>query len=91
MRTLVLQIKSKIRIKDLQAIRFLSRGLRWESAVKDQTGEQYFRQGRIEWLERYDLISSSPKILKEFSSNNLLNDEHEMETVFLQNKSAIKQ
>ena len=38
-------------IKNLQARRFLSRSLRWESAAEDQTGEQYSKQGRIKELK----------------------------------------
>ena len=44
-------------IKNLQALRFISRSLRWESAAEDQTGEQYSKQGRIKKSNHFNKTS----------------------------------
>ena len=71
-------------IKNLQARRFLSRSLRWESAAEDQTGEQYSKQGRMKELKHLNKTSWSPKILKDFLSRPIFwANEEEMERMCL--------
>ena len=71
-------------IKNLQARRFLSRSLRWESAAEDQTGEQYSKQGRIKELKHLNKTSWSPRILKDFLSRPIFwATEEEMERMCL--------
>ena len=82
--TTVLQLIVRFGIKNLQARRFLSRSLRWESAAEDQTGEQYSKQGRIKELKHLNKTSWSPKILKDFLSRPIFwATEEEMERMCL--------